>query len=1021
MKLKTFLILATFAALGIAKAQSVPEWQDPSKFGLNKLTPHTYVLPYAGVKDVVQRDHKSSPYYKSLNGKWKFNWVKNPDNRPKDFYKPDYYVENWNSITVPSNWERQGYGTAIYVNEDYEFSNKDIPKVPHETNEVGSYRRNFTIPENWDGRRTVLCCEGVISFYYVWVNGELVGYNQGSKTSAEWDITKYLKKGENTLAMEVYRWSSGSYLECQDFWRLSGIERDVYLYSTPKDYIADYTVLSSLDKSNYKDALFALDVKVQGQMKEAVAVDFDLLDARGSSVLNGSMKIRSGVASIEQHNLGELKAWSAEHPNLYTLVLELVNQDGTVLETTGCQVGFRTSEILKGQYCVNGVPILIKGVNRHEHSQLGRTVSEELMLRDVMLMKKNNINTVRNSHYPTHPRFYELCNQYGLYVIDEANIESHGMGYGAKSLAKDTLWLGQHMNRTQRMFERSKNNPSIVIWSLGNEAGNGVNFERTYTWLKAADPTRPVQYERAEENFNTDIYARMYRAPEEIKKYVAKEGIYRPFIMCEYSHAMGNSVGGLQDYWDVIESEPMAQGGCIWDWVDQSFREVDEKGKWYWSYGGDYGPADVPSFGSFCANGLVNPDRTPHPHLYEVKKVYQNIKSRLVSSKTLRLEVKNWFDFSNLDQYTLKWSLVRPDGAVVLRGEETVECQAHDVAEFELADQGVKYPQDCSEVYLNLSWSPKNATPSIPLNHEVAYDQFVIPTGLKIAQTKTKPVVVKADGYAVQSDMVQLKFCEESGALASYVVAGREMLSSPVVVNLYRPITENDNRDRNGARLWKEAGLDKMSQKIVSFKVTRNVVSTQVELLGSGRKIGSATIDYTLAQGGEVRIATAVTLDTSIVKSVARMGLSFEMPRGFNGVQYLGRNVESYNDRRQAGIITIDTTTADRMFHYYIVPQATGNRTDVRWAKVYDEKLSLVMSSSSPFQFSVVPFSNQVIDRAKHINDLECTGVVTVSLDANQTGVGTATCGPGVASKYLVPIAGEQKFEFTLKPVTMVD
>ena len=658
LKKRTFLILmaaltATFAS---AQKQPLPEWQSQYAVGLNKLAPHTYVWPYADASDIGKPGgYEQSPYYMSLNGKWKFNWVKNPDNRPKDFYQPSYYTGGWADINVPGNWERQGYGTAIYVNETYEFDDKmfnfkkNPPLVPFAENEVGSYRRTFKVPADWKGRRVVLCCEGVISFYYVWVNGKLLGYNQGSKTAAEWDITDVLSEGENVVALEVYRWSSGAYLECQDMWRLSGIERDVYLYSTPKQYIADYKVSASLDKEKYKEGIFNLEVTVEGPSATASSIAYTLKDASGKAVLQDAINIKSrglsNFIAFDEKKIAEVKAWNAEHPNLYTLVLELKDAQGKVTELTGCEVGFRTSEIKDGRFCINGVPVLVKGTNRHEHSQLGRTVSKELMEQDIRLMKQHNINMVRNSHYPTHPYWYQLCDRYGLYMIDEANIESHGMGYGPASLAKDSTWLTAHMDRTHRMYERSKNHPAIVIWSQGNEAGNGINFERTYDWLKSVEKGRPVQYERAELNYNTDIYCRMYRSVDEIKAYVGKKDIYRPFILCEYLHAMGNSCGGMKEYWDVFENEPMAQGGCIWDWVDQNFREIDKNGKWYWTYGGDYGPEGIPSFGNFCGNGLVNAVREPHPHLLEVKKIYQNIKATLSDRKNLKVCIKNWYDF----------------------------------------------------------------------------------------------------------------------------------------------------------------------------------------------------------------------------------------------------------------------------------------------------------------------------------------------------------------------------------------
>ena len=726
--LLSLIALYSFPVLVVAQ----PEWQSQYAIGKNKLAPHTYIWPYANADAVGEGNYEQSPYYMSLNGKWKFHWVKNPDHRPKEFYKPSFYTGGWADIDVPGNWERQGYGTAIYVNETYEFDDplfnfkKNPPLVPYAENEVGSYRRTFTVPADWKDRRIVICCEGVISFYYIWVNGHMLGYNQGSKTPAEWDITDYVQAGENTVALEVYRWSAGSYLECQDMWRLSGIERDVYLYSTPRQFIADYKVTSSLDKKEYKEGIFGLDITVEGSAAGVSTLAYSLEDTAGKAILQNEIPVKnrglSNFITFDEQSLPDVKRWSAEHPNLYTLILALKDDAGHITHLTGCKVGFRTSEIKDGRFCINGVPVLVKGANRHEHSQLGRTVSKELMEEDIRLMKQHNLNTVRNSHYPTHPYWYQLCDRYGLYVIDEANIESHGMGYGPASLAKDSTWLPAHMDRTQRMYERAKNHPGIVIWSLGNEAGNGINFERTYDWMKSVETTRPIQYERAEQNYNTDIYCRMYRSVEELLVYArqTEPKVYRPFIMTEYLHAMGNSGGGLKEYMDVFETEPIVQGGCIWDWVDQSFREIDADGRWYWTYGGDYGPKNVPSFGNFCCNGLVNAVREPHPHLLEVKKAYQYIKATLVDKSNLTLNIKNWYDFTNLNAYILHWQVVGDHGKVIADGTRRVDAAPHATVEVTLG--AVRLPSDVREAYLNLSWTPVDAAPFINTDYEVAYD-----------------------------------------------------------------------------------------------------------------------------------------------------------------------------------------------------------------------------------------------------------------------------------------------------------
>lgn len=1025
----TGLCLACLTAATMQAQQNQPEWQSQYATGLNKLTPHAYVWPYAAgdVEAIREQACESSPYYMSLNGAWRFNWVRNPDTRPVDFYRPDYYVGNWNEIEVPGNWERQGYGTAIYVNESYEFDHpmfnfkKNPPLVPYAENEVGSYRSTFTVPDSWAGRRIVLCFEGAASFYYVWLNGELLGYNQDSKTPAEWDVTDRVKPGENVLAVEVYRWSAGSYLECQDMWRLSGIERDVYLYSTPQQYIADYKVVSPLDRQDYRDGELSLAVHVGGVGGiEKPTVAYELYDADNRLVVRDTREVSAdSIVSFEQV-IPDAHPWSAEQPYLYTLVVNLKDEAGRVVETTGCPVGFKTSEIKEGRFCINGVPVLVKGVNRHEFSDRGRTVSKELMLKDIQLMKQNNINTVRCAHYPNNPYWYYLCDRYGLYVIDEANIESHGMGYGPATLAKDTTWLKAHMDRTRRMYERSKNHPSISIWSLGNEAGNGVNFEHTYRWLKSVETNRPVQYERAEQNFNTDIYCRMYRSIDEIKAYLAQPDIYRPFILCEYAHAMGNSEGGLQDYWKVFESEPMAQGGCIWDWVDQSFREVDANGRWYWSYGGDYGPEGIPSFGSFCCNGLVNAAREPHPHLHAVKHVYQYIKSTLTDADNLTVTVKNWHDFTDLDAYTLHWNVTADNGTVVARGEQVVACAPHQTVDVALGR--VALPRDAREAYLNLSWTPNHATAFVQTTDEVAYDQFVLEANPRYEAKIDLPSgrSLKRDGYTWSNDRVSASVSPETGALTSYRYNGTEMIASPLVLSLYRPLTENDKKDKTSGQLWAKAGLSSVSQRVTSIEPGKNGCEVAIALTNAqGQSIGEGTLTYAFDRKGVLTVHTTFTPDTTVVKSLPRVGLTFGMPAGnCRRVTYLGRgDMETYVDRL-AGKIAVYETSPDAMFHCYVVPQATGNRTDTRWATFGSEAGNgWRVTADAPFQFSATPYTDACIDAATHVNELHADGTVTVHLDAAQTGVGTATCGPGILPAYRLPL-DTYRFDFTFVPVT---
>lgn len=813
-------------------AQQLPEWQTINGFRDGQIDAHALVVPYKAndVKAVAEMDFAKSPYYLDLNGKWNFKWTKNPANRPAGFQAPDYDVSQWDMITVPGNWERQGYGTTVYVNTTYEFDSewagfkKDAPLVPVETNEVGSYRRTFTIPADWQGRRVVLCVEGAISFYYAWVNGEYLGCNQGSKTAAEWDITDKLKDGDNVLALEVYRWSSGAYYECQDFWRLSGIERDVYLYSTPETYISDFTVHSPLD-AEYKDGEFKLDVEVNGNIAKGQDVKYTLYDAAGAVVAQDMKAAASRLAFAK--TITGVKPWTSETPNLYTLLVDYVDASGNVTETVGCNVGFRTSEVKNGLYLLNGQPIKIKGVDRHAHSPLGRTVPRELAELDIKLFKENNINAVRNSHYPQDRYWYHLCDKYGIYVIDEANAESHGYGYGKESLAKRPEWIPAVMDRTQRMYHKSKNNPSVTFYSLGNECGNGIVFEETYKWKKSVEDNRPIQYERALDDWNSDIYALMYGYHSGVEEYAKDSTQTRPYILCEYAHSMGNSVGGLQDYWDLFEAYPKLQGGCIWDWVDQGFEETAANGRKYWAYGGDYGPANVPSDNSFNCNGLVAADRTPHPALAEVKKVYQNIKCSLVDAATLTVKVKNWFDFTNLDAYTLNWKITDAKGGVLEQGTKTVECKPYDTVELSLGS----YTPGTEERFLDLSWTPKNATPFVGTDYEVAYDQFALPTAP--AETAA-PVIAKMKRKGItdySSGDVKFSINPLSGEISSLSIGGDELLATPITLSLYRPATENDLAWEGKDRLWVKEGLDTISQRLTNLLFKNNVVSVKSEIL----------------------------------------------------------------------------------------------------------------------------------------------------------------------------------------------
>jgi len=664
MKKISLLIGLLFALLSVTHAQesSPPDWENPSVISINKEDPHATLLPFASTEQALKGDISASPYYKLLNGEWKFMWVEKPADKPEGFYSTLFNDDEWLYIPVPSNWELQGYGVPIYVNQPYEFPGEpNPPYVPHDYNPVGSYRTWFTMPEDWGGREIFLHFGAVKSAMYLWINGEKAGYSQGSKLPAEFNITSYLKDGKNLLALEVYRWSDGTYLECQDFWRVSGIERDVYLWSAPSVHVKDFWVQASLDE-DYTNGVLSVDLDIEkydsDQKVKKFSAGYTLYDADGKILIEDeeefSLDRQDCCVSIlfPYETITDVKQWSAEKPYLYTTVLEIRDKKGNLLEALSCKTGFRKVELKDGLLYVNGAYVLLKGVNRHEHDEkTGHVVDEESMRKDLYLMKTNNINTVRTCHYPDDPLWYRLCDEYGMYLIDEANIESHGIGYHPdRTLGNKPEWEEAHLDRMKRMVERDKNHPSVIIWSMGNEAGDGVNFVAGSDWIHQRDPSRPVHYERALKRPHTDIYCPMYPGLAYLEKWALGEDP-RTLIMCEYAHSMGNSTGNLKEYWDLIRKYDKLQGGSIWDWVDQGLLKIDGNGDEYWAYGGDYGPEGTPSDWNFCANGLINADRSVHPGLYEVKKVYQNVDFSILPDMQNMMRISNADNFTNPNEF----------------------------------------------------------------------------------------------------------------------------------------------------------------------------------------------------------------------------------------------------------------------------------------------------------------------------------------------------------------------------------
>ena len=834
-----------------AQAPAPLEWQDPAIVGVNKEPPHATFTSYPDEALARAGKRETSPYYRSLNGDWKFHWVPKPADRPVDFYRPGFDDAAWKSIRVPSNWQFEGYDVPIYVNIPYPWGKPDPPHIPANNNPVGSYRTRFTVPPSWAGRDVYLTFDGVESAFYLWVNGERVGYSEDSRLPAEFNITKYLQDGENLLAVEVYRWSDASYLEDQDFWRLSGIFRDVTLSSAGPLHVRDLQIRTNLDAA-YTDAQLAIEVQVRNRSAAAANLSLraTLLDAQGAELGRASTaagRVPAGEASTVSmvRPIVAPRKWTAESPYLYTLVVSLLDDSGRVVEAIPQKVGFRAVEMKDGQLMVNGRPILIKGVNRHEHdADTGHAVSVEQMLRDVRLMKRHNINAVRTSHYPNDPAWYELCDQYGLYVIDEANIESHGMGYApSRTLGNNPAWKAAHMDRTVRMVERDKNHPSIIIWSLGNEAGDGVNFEATSAWVHQRDPSRPVQYEQAGRKAHTDMFVPMYMRPKGMADY-ASQTQPKPLIQCEYAHAMGNSTGNFREYWDLVYSSPQLQGGLIWDWVDQGirtripaagarqarperallagpefqmgFRQVDKAGT-YLAYGGDFGPLDVPTDYNFCMNGLVDADRQPHPGLLVVKRNYQYVHVKPVDLAAGTVKVTNWHDFTPLDDaLTGRWTL-QADGLTVASGAMPPLALAPRESKDVTLPLPAITPQPGVEYFLDVSWRLKADAPwGGRAGDEMAYDQFKLPIGRPAAPLPPSPAATLAladgpDAVTITGPAFTVLFDKASGTMASLKYRGTELVHQPLMPDFWRAWTDNDR----GAKLQTRLNVWRTRERVV--------------------------------------------------------------------------------------------------------------------------------------------------------------------------------------------------------------
>ena len=1079
-----------------------PYWQDIQVVAVNKEKPRSSFMSYADRETALTSRFEKSPYYSLLNGTWKFFFVDSYKDLPQNITDPSVNTSSWDDITVPGNWEVQGHGVAIYTNHGYEFKprNPQPPLLP-EANPVGVYRRDIEIPASWDNRDIYLHIGGAKSGLYVYLNGKEVGYSEDSKNPAEFLINKYLQPGKNVLTLKIFRWSTGSYLECQDFWRMSGIERDVFLWSQPKANIQDFRVVSTLDDT-YTNGIFklAVDLKNHTQETKNLNVGYELLDAKGNLVTSEANDIWVSPASPQtasfEYDLKNVAPWSAEHPNLYKLLMT-IKEEGKVIEVVPFNVGFRRFEMKQidqvaedgKPYTVllfNGQPVKFKGVNIHEHNpKTGHYVTEELMRKDFELMKQNNINAVRLCHYPQDRKFYELCDEYGLYVYDEANIESHGMYYSLKkggTLGNNPEWLIPHMDRTMNMYERNKNYPSVTFWSLGNEAGNGYNFYQTYLYLKDKEinsMNRPVNYERALWEWNTDMYVPQYPSAEWLEE-IGRKGSDRPVAPSEYSHAMGNSSGNLWDQWKAIYKYPNLQGGFIWDWVDQGILEKDKNGREYYTYGGDYG-VNAPSDGNFLCNGIVNPDRTPHPAMAEVKYAHQNIGFEAIDLANGLFRVTNRFYFTNLKKYMVHYS-VTANNKVVRSGKVSLDIEPQASKEFTVPVGNLK-PQAGTEYFVNFNVTTVEKEPLIPIGHEIACDQFRLPIESPKKAFKTSgpklTVSTNGDNLSASSSKVNFMFNKKTGIVTSYKVDGTEYFSEGFGIqpNFWRAPTDNDYGNGMPKRLqvWKESSKNfNVTDATVTMDGNNAVVNVNYLLPAGNLYI----VNYTIYPSGAVNVAarfTSTDMDaaqTEVSEStrtatftpgrdaarkeasklnVPRIGVRFRLPASMNQVEYFGRGpAENYLDRNAGSMVGLYKSTAEELYFPYVRPQENGHHTDTRWVSLSTGKKGLLIQADNTIGFnalrnSIEDFDDEeatglsrqwsnftpeqvanhdeaaaknVLRRQHHINDITPRDFVEVCVDLKQQGVaGYDSWGSRPEPAYTLPANREYNWGFTLIPL----
>lgn len=1018
-------------------------WQNAQVNSIHREPMYAHFLPFINEKSAMHQNALQAPECFALNtvserrttldGTWKFLYSKTPDSCPDGFWKLGFNTQKWRDIQVPGSWELQGFDAPIYTDVSYPFT-PTPPFVPTDYNPVGAYVREFTIPASWSGMDIFIDFEGVESAFYCWVNGELVGYSEDSRLPAHFNITKLLKKGKNKLSVQVFRYSDGSYLEDQDYWKYSGIERSVYLYARPKNRVKDFKLTAGLTNT-CKDGNFNLEMKVSDPTRK-YTVEVKLMD--GNTTLfshQESIKATSDTLFVLNQLIPNIKAWNAETPHLYTLVVNTYTEEKNILESFTHNFGFRTVEMHNGMILINNVPLKFKGVNRHEHDRFtGRTISIESMIQDIQLMKQFNFNAVRCSHYPNRPEWYSLCDRFGLYLIDEANIESHGMDHHKdKTLADNPDWELPFMERMERMVMRDRNFTSIITWSLGNESGYGKHFEILYHWTKKFDPTRPVQYEGAHKQGLSDIYCPMYGRIWWLREHVNQRQS-RPLILCEYAHAMGNSVGNLQDYWDLIYKYDQLQGGFIWDWVDQTFEKKDDKGMKIAAYGGDMGFAGVPNDSNFCANGLVAADRSLHPHIWEVKKVYQYVHFAPVGFTPNVIRVKNWHDFIGLEGLTLRW-IVEADGTTFDSGlMDFPLIPPHTTGDVTIPMKTIL--SDGREYFLKVEALTKQAAPLIPQGHVTAMEQWKLPS---TPLTQPNVPIAPADSIGVltttrSTERITIEnanfcviFSTKDGEMVNLRYKGKEMLQEGLQPNFWRGLTDNDVANGTAIRCgtWRHAGKEKILQNLNVEKLS-DEQSVLITACYNMKEQGSALqITYLIHPNNTIQVTMNFIPGTKTLPEIPRFGMRIVLLAQYDQMTWFGRGPhENYADRNASASIGRYQASVWEQYHPYVRAQETGNKCDVRWISLSNrEGEGLLITGEQPLSISAWNFPQEDLEyrpfdvERRHGGSIQKKEMVWLNIDHRQMGVGgDNTWGAQVHPEYTIT-PEKQTYSFTIQPI----